>query len=83
MKRVVVLIDANAGEVLEAPEGVEVAFINWERIVDDPETPEDVVRLLDEALLSKDVDRALELVASLEPPDDDYDEDPRIVGYPS
>ena len=83
--RVVVLIDANDGEVIEAPEGIEVVFIPWDKIANNPETPEDLVRELDLALVVGEIDKAVAIMRSLtaQPPDDGYDEDPRIVGYPS
>jgi hypothetical protein len=57
--RVIVLIDANEGEVLDAPDNVSVEFIPWEKIVDVSYDDPQFVNELDEALLAKDYDKAL------------------------
>lgn len=63
-RRVVVLIDANTGEVLECPADVEVKFILWERICSEVYPDPCLIDELDKAILT-DLDKALQMSEAL------------------
>jgi hypothetical protein len=80
--RVVVLVDADEGEVLEAPDGVEVCVIPWEKLANDPAVHPQAIEDLEKALLEGDLDRAVRISEMLtaEP---EEGQDPREMGVRS
>jgi hypothetical protein len=80
--RVVVLVDADEGEVLEAPDGDEVCVIPWKKLANDPAVHPRAVEELEEALLGGDLDRAVRILRMLTAEPEDG-QDPREMGVRS
>lgn len=81
-QRVVILIDGDSQEILENEEMIDVEYIRWSQIVDDPDMPADAADDLEKALVDGDLDKAIRISEMLtaEPPDG---QDPRELGqYP-
>lgn len=83
MPRIVLLIDGDHVDILEAPEDLNIEVIPWGSFVDDPEYTDygDAVDDLGKALDIGDLDSAIAITKSLtaEPPEYD-EEDPRAWG---